>query len=123
MQTIEKLQVEPEISNLIKTNSEMIWFFAGKPCKEKLYIIPNYKATNSKELVSVLTDFVNSLPLFLLQRLSINEVVVITNIPFDTFYVNDFVVSKYQESNISLNVETENDFYFLSIDKNDLIAC
>ena len=122
MQTIEKLQVEPEVNNLIKTNSEMIWFFAGAPCKEKLYIIPNYKATNSKELVSNLTDFVENLPLFLLQKLSINEAVVITNIPFDTFYVNDLVVSKYQESNISLNVETENNFCFLSINKNDLIA-
>lgn len=123
MQTIEKLQVEPEVTNLIKTNSEMIWFFAGEPCKKKLYIIPNYKATNSKELVNNLTDFISSLPLFLLQRLSINEAVVITNTPFDTFYINDFVISKYQKSNISLNVETENDFYFLSIDKNDLIAC
>lgn len=67
MQTIEKLQVEPEISNLIKTNLEMIWFFAGEPCKEKLYIIPNYyKATNSKELVNNLANFVSSLPLFLL---------------------------------------------------------
>lgn len=123
MQTIEKLQVEPEVTNLIKTNSEMIWFFAGESCKEKLYIIPNYKATNSKELVNNLTDFISSLPLFLLQRLSINEAVVITNTPFDTFYINDFVISKYQKSNISLNVKTENDFCFLSIDKNDLIAC
>lgn len=98
MQLIKKLPVEPEISNLIKTNSEMILFFASEPCKEKLCIIPNYKATNSKELVNDLADFVSSLPLFLLQRLSINNAVIITNILFDTFYVNDFVVSKYQKA-------------------------
>lgn len=123
METLNKLQISSEIAEEVKNNSEFIWFFAGKAYEEKLYIIPNYKVINSEELVNKLKDFVETLPLFLLQNLLINNIIVITNTSFDTFCINNFVVKKYSENNISLNIEIEDDFHFLSINKNDLVTC
>ena len=123
MEAVNKLQIPSEIAEEVKNNSEFIWFFAGNPYEEKLYIIPNYKKINSEELVSKLKDFVETLPQFILQSLSINNIIVITNSSFDTFCINDFVVEKYSENNISLNIEIEDDFHFLSINKNDLVTC
>ena len=94
METLNKLQISSEIVEEVKNNSEFIWFFAGKAYEEKLYIIPNYKAINSEELVNKLKDFVENLPSFLLQSLLLNKIIVITNTSFDTFCINNFVVDK-----------------------------
>ena len=128
MEAVNKLRIPSEIAEEVKNNSEFIWFFAGNSYEEILYIIPNYKKINSEELVSKLKDFVETLPQFILQKfilqsLSINNIIVITNTSFDTFCINDFVVEKYSENNISLNIEIEDDFHFLSINKNDLVTC
>lgn len=123
METLNKLQISSEIAEEVKNNSEFIWFFAGKAYEEKLYIIPNYKAINSKELVNKLKDFVETLPQFILQSLLIKNIIIFTNISFDTFCINNFVIEKYSENNISLNIEIEEDFHFLSVNKNDLVAC
>lgn len=124
MEMLESYQIEEEVVNEIKKQTEFVYFFAGNSYEEKLYIIPNYKATNSENFLIELNSFLESLPLILLSRLSIHTFVVITANKFsDYIFENNFIVTRFKEDNLSINITKQKDNYSLNLYKNDLIVC
>ena len=71
-----------------------------------------------------LNSFLESLPLILLNRLSIHTFVVITANKFsDYIFENNFIVTRFKEDNLSINITKQKDHYSLNLYKNDLIVC
>lgn len=124
MKMLETYQIDEEVVNEIKKQTEFVYFFAGSSYEEKLYIIPNYKVTNSESFLIELNNFLESLPLILLDRLSIHTFVVITVNKFsDYIFENNFIVTRFKEDNLSINITKQKDNYSLNLYKNDLIVC
>lgn len=121
---VQSYNIDKETVEKIKSQTEFIYFFSGKAYEEKLYIVPNYKVTNSESFLIELNNFLKSLPLWLLNKLSIHNFVVITANKFsDYVFENNFVVTRFKEDNLSINITKQDNNYSLNLYKNDLVVC
>lgn len=121
---VQSYNIDKETVEKIKSQTEFVYFFFGKAYEEKLYIVPNYKVTNSESFLIELNNFLKSLPLWLLNKLSIHNFVVITANKFsDYVFENNFVVTRFKEDNLSINITKQDNNYSLNLYKNDLVVC
>jgi len=121
---VQSYNIDKETVEKIKSQTEFVYFFSGKAYEEKLYIVPNYKVTNSESFLIELNNFLKSLPLWLLNKLSIHNFVVITANKFsDYVFENNFVVTRFKEDNLSINITKQDNNYSLNLYKNDLVVC
>ena len=121
---VQSYNIDKETVEKIKSQTEFIYFFSGKAYEEKLYIVPNYKVTNSESFLIELNNFLKSLPLWLLNKLSIHNFVVITANKFSDYVLeNNFVVTRFKEDNLSINITKQDNNYSLNLYKNDLVVC
>ena len=121
MEMLESYQIDEEVINAIQSKTEFVWFYSGKAYEEKLYVISNCICSCQEDFICKLKQFLQELPLFVLYRLNITEVVVFANLFFKDFKYESLVIKRYDNKNLSFNITNDKDFHYLALYRNDLV--